>query len=149
MKEFASFSFSTVPQLISETGAARQLGQHIAARFPSARRALLVTDPGFLATGLVEAPMHDLEKHNIAVHLYSDVVADPPEAVVQHAVAFARKRDIDIVIGLGGGSSMDVAKLIAVLAAGDQPLKQIYGIGNVKGERLPLVQVPTTAGTGS
>ncbi len=149
MKEFAPFSFSTVPHLVSEAGAARKLGQHVAARFPSVRHALIVTDPGFLGTGLVEAPMLDLQHHKIAVHIYSEVVADPPEAVVKHAVEFARQQGIDVVIGLGGGSSMDVAKLIAVLAGSDQPLNQIYGIGNVKGERLPLVQVPTTAGTGS
>ena len=80
---------------------------------------------------------------------YSEVVADPPEHVVLGAVAFARQHGADIIIGLGGGSSMDVAKLIAVLAANDQPLSAIYGIGNVTGVRLPLVMVPTTAGTGS
>ncbi len=77
------------------------------------------------------------------------MVADPPEAVVIRAVEFARAHDTDLIIGLGGGSSMDVAKLIAVLAASDQQLADIYGIGNVKGSRLPLIQIPTTAGTGS
>jgi alcohol dehydrogenase class IV len=149
MQAFAPFNFSTVPQIVSEPGAAAQLGRHVAARFPQARRALIVTDPGVLRTGLVDAPSADLARHNIGVQLFSDVMADPPETVVGQAVEFARQHDIDIVIGLGGGSSMDVAKLIAVLAGSDQPLSQMYGIGNVKGERLPLVQVPTTAGTGS
>nr|MBP6536402.1 iron-containing alcohol dehydrogenase [Xylophilus sp.] len=54
-----------------------------------------------------------------------------------------------VVIGLGGGSSMDVAKLVAVLLAGGQPLEDMYGIDKVLGDRLPLVQIPTTAGTGS
>jgi hypothetical protein len=81
--------------------------------------------------------------------VYSDVVADPPEQVVLNAVEFARQHAVDLIIGLGGGSSMDVAKLIAVLAGSEQALGQIYGIGNVTGKRLPLVQVPTTAGTGS
>jgi alcohol dehydrogenase class IV len=149
MQAFAPFNFSTVPQIVSEPGAAAQLGRHVAARFPQVQRALIVTDPGFLRTGLVDAPSADLARHNIGVQLFSDVMADPPEAVVGQAVEFARQHDIDIVIGLGGGSSMDVAKLIAVLAGSDQPLSQMYGIGNVKGERLPLVQLPTTAGTGS
>ncbi len=56
---------------------------------------------------------------------------------------------MELIIGLGGGSSLDVAKLIAVLAPGHQELAQLYGIGNVRGQRLPLVQLPTTAGTGS
>ena len=149
MSQFAAFNFSTVPHLVSEAGAARQLGQHVASRFPRVRRALLVTDPGFLRTGLVDAPAASLRQQGIDVDIFSDVVADPPEAVVLGAVDFARNQGADMVIGIGGGSSMDVAKLIAVLAHGDQPLSQIYGIGNVKGERLPLVQVPTTAGTGS
>jgi alcohol dehydrogenase class IV len=144
-----SFSFSTVPHLVSEPGAAAKLGEHVVSRFPLARQAMIVTDPGFLRTGLVEAPALSLRAAGIATHVYADVVADPPEHVVLKAVEFAHDKGIDLVVGLGGGSSMDVAKLIAVLAASAQPLSGIYGIGNVKGTRLPLVQVPTTAGTGS
>ena len=143
------FNFSTVPHLVSAPGAAAQLGQHVRAHFPLARRAMIVTDPGFLRTGLVDAPKHDLEQQNLHALVYSDVVADPPEQVVLNAVEFARQHAVDIVIGIGGGSSMDVAKLIAVLAGSEQSIGQIYGIGNVTGKRLPLVQVPTTAGTGS
>jgi alcohol dehydrogenase class IV len=145
----SAFSFSTVPHLVSQPGAAAELGQHVSTHFPNTRRALIVTDPGFLRTGLIDAPARDLEKHKLAVHIYSDVVADPPEHVVLKAVEFARRHEVDLVIGFGGGSSMDVAKLIAVLAGSDQALSQVYGIGNVTGDRLPLVQVPTTAGTGS
>lgn len=149
MTESAEFSFSTVPHLVSGPGASSRLGSLVRSHFPDARRALIVTDPGFLGTGLVGAPQRSLEQENVAVHVWSDVVADPPESVVLQAVEVARRHDTDLVIGLGGGSSMDVAKLIAVLAGSDQPLSQIYGIGNVRGKRLPLVQIPTTAGTGS
>jgi alcohol dehydrogenase len=143
------FAFSTVAHIVSELGASKRLGEHIAHSFPDARRALLVTDPGFLRTGLVDAPATSLKAAGLAVEMYSQVMADPPEAVVLEAVAAARAFRADIVIGLGGGSSMDVAKLIAVLANSEQPISAIYGIGNVKGQRLPLVQIPTTAGTGS
>ncbi|MYM29259.1 iron-containing alcohol dehydrogenase [Duganella sp. CY15W] len=149
MTDFPAFSFSTVPHIVSESGAAGRLGEHIAQRFPDARRALLVTDPGFLRTGLVDAPAASLRTAGLTVEVYAQVMADPPETVVLEAVAAARKFRCDIVIGLGGGSSMDVAKLIAVLANSGQPISTIYGIGNVKGSRLPLVQIPTTAGTGS
>ncbi|HWW71230.1 MAG TPA: iron-containing alcohol dehydrogenase [Duganella sp.] len=149
MNDFPAFTFSTVAHIVSELGAAGRLGEHIAQRFPTARRALLVTDPGFLKTGLVDAPAASLQTAGIDVHIYSNVVADPPEQIVLEAVTAARQYGTDIVIGLGGGSSMDVAKLIAVLAGGDQQIGAIYGIGNVKGGRLPLVQIPTTAGTGS
>lgn len=149
MNDFPAFAFSTVAHIISELGAANRLGEHLAQRFPAARRALLVTDPGFLKTGLVDAPAASLRGAGIAVSVYSGVVADPPEHIVREAVAAARNHAADIVVGLGGGSSMDVAKLIAVLAGGEQELGTIYGIGNVRGGRLPLVQIPTTAGTGS
>jgi alcohol dehydrogenase class IV len=144
-----AFSFSTVPNLVCEPGAARKLGATAKQHFPSSRHALIVTDAGFLKTGLVDAPVADLRQAGIEVSLYTDVVADPPEALVLQAVANARSKGIGLVIGLGGGSSMDVAKLIAVLADSDQDLKSMYGIGNVRGGRLPLIQIPTTAGTGS
>jgi len=149
MNDFPAFSFSTVAHIVSELGCANKLGEHIAQRFPAAKRALLVTDPGFLKTGLADTPADSLRAAGIDVRVYSNVVADPPEHIVLEAVAAARQHGSDIVIGLGGGSSMDVAKLIAVLAGGDQEIGAIYGIGNVKGTRLPLVQIPTTAGTGS
>jgi len=144
-----NFTFSTVAHIVSEAGANDRLGAICAAHFPQARRAMLITDAGFLGTGLVTVPQRSLVDHGLTVQLYSEVVADPPEAVVMAAVEFARAHRIDLVIGLGGGSSMDVAKLVAVLAGSNQPIAQIYGIGNVTGQRLPLVQVPTTAGTGS
>ena len=149
MEPFNAFSFSTVPHILCELGAARRIGALVKQHFPTARNALIVTDAGFLKTGLVEAPVASLKAENLSVRIYSEVLADPPEAIVLQAAQDAREHNIDLVIGLGGGSSMDVAKLIAVLSASDQPLNTMYGIGNVKGDRLPLVQVPTTAGTGS
>jgi alcohol dehydrogenase len=110
---------------------------------------LIVTDAGFVRTGLSEAPRASLERLGMQVTTYTDVIADPPEAVVEAAAAFARQEGTELVIGLGGGSSMDVAKLVAVLAGSEQPLAEMYGIGKVSGTRLPLVQIPTTAGTGS
>lgn len=149
MNSLNAFAFSTVPHILSELGAAQRLGQLTAQHFPRARHALLVTDAGFLKTGLVDGPVASLRAANLTVSICSDVVADPPETVVLQAVAEARKNKIDLVIGLGGGSSMDVAKLIAVLVGSEQELKTMYGIGNVQGARLPLIQIPTTAGTGS
>lgn len=144
-----AFAFNTVASIVSEAGAAARLGEQVAERFPAARNALIVTDAGFLRTGLLAPAQASLLAQGLSVHLFSAVVADPPEQVVLDAIACARANGVDLVIGFGGGSSMDVAKLVAVLAAGEQTLPQVYGIGNVRGQRLPLVQVPTTAGTGS
>ena len=141
--------FSTVAHIVCQPGAAMHLGRLIGERFPAVRRVLLVTDAGFLATGLLTAPIDALKAGGLHVTLYSDVVADPPEAVVLDAAMQARAAGVDLVLAIGGGSSMDVAKLIAVLIGSDQPLSAMYGIDKVIGPRLPLIQVPTTAGTGS
>ncbi len=143
------FSFSSVPHLSCGAGSSRQTGALVKQHFPAVKKALVVTDTGFLRTGLIAPITASLEAAGVQCTLWSDVVADPPEAVVLKAAADARTATVDLVIGLGGGSSMDVAKLIAVLAAGAQPLSGMYGIGNVQGPRLPLLQIPTTAGTGS
>ncbi|MCG2585229.1 iron-containing alcohol dehydrogenase [Massilia sp. TS11] len=144
-----SFFFSTVPHLVCAVGAASRLGDHIRAHFPHAQHVMLVTDPGFLATGLIDGPKQGLADAGLRASLFADVVADPPEQVVHDAVAFAREHEVDVVVGIGGGSPMDVAKLVAVLARSHQPLQEMYGIGKVSGTRMPLVLVPTTAGTGS
>src|ERR1700758_4527373 len=145
MITFNAFCFNTVPRLVCKIGSSAKLGTLIRDNFQGIRHALIVPDPGFLKTGQVDPAAASLKANDIQVSIFSDVVADPPEAVVLKAVADARAARIDMVIGLGGGSSMDVAKLIAVLAGSDQDLRTMYGIGNVKGGRLPLIQIPTTA----
>ena len=112
-------------------------------------RVLLVTDTGMLATGLVDQVQVILANVGVDVTVFSDVVADPPEAVVLAATEAAKVADVDAVIGFGGGSSLDVAKLVAVLAMDNQSLKDIYGVENITGGRLPLILIPTTSGTGS
>ncbi|CAB3778501.1 Long-chain-alcohol dehydrogenase 1 [Paraburkholderia caffeinitolerans] len=143
------FSFRTVPSIVVESGAARRLGALLVESFPGKTRICVVTD-GFLhRSGLLDPAFSSLREHGWDLTVIDDVVADPPEHVVQEATAKARDAEVEVVLGLGGGSSMDVAKLISILASGAQTLQAIYGVGNVAGTRLPLVQMPTTAGTGS
>lgn len=144
------FEFQTVPLIINEPGASTRLGDILKDRF-STRRLLVVTDPGIVGAGLLETPLAALEKAGVAVRVYDRIVADPPEAIILEAVQAARDHDADSVLGFGGGSSLDAAKVAAVLARSDQDLADIYGVGNVRmaGPRLPLALVPTTAGTGS
>tara|TARA_B110000093_G_scaffold159050_1_gene178510 strand:+ start:2063 stop:3223 length:1161 start_codon:yes stop_codon:yes gene_type:complete len=141
------FLFSAVADVLSGAGTSGQLGDMAAGM--GITRALVVTDPGIIKFGLLDSAVANLEANNIALHIYSDVVADPPEAVVMDAVRVAQEFGCDGVIGFGGGSSMDVAKLLAVLIKGEQALADIYGVDQISGGRLPLIQVPTTAGTGS
>ena len=139
------FTFNTTPSLRMGAGLAGQIGE--ITRPICGDRVLLVTDPGMMATGLVQRATDGLRAAGVAVTLFDQVQADPPESIVLQAAEQAR--GATGVIGFGGGSSLDVAKLAALLAASAQPLAQAYGIGNAQGPRLPLVLVPTTAGTGS
>ncbi|MCQ4314320.1 iron-containing alcohol dehydrogenase [Pseudomonas stutzeri] len=143
------FSFSTTAQLICEPGSSRRLANICKER--GARSVLVVTDPGITRFGLLSEVLPGFEPEGLQVAVYDQVVADPPEDIVLAAVEQARAAKADLVIGFGGGSSMDVAKLVALLAHPNngQSLQDIYGVGNAKGQRLPLIQVPTTAGTGS
>ncbi|MEH6788818.1 MAG: iron-containing alcohol dehydrogenase [Paracoccus sp. (in: a-proteobacteria)] len=142
------FEFRTVPATQVAWEGAKRLGEIVGSRF-AARRALLVTDAGLVKAGLIAPIVANLNDVGFEVTVFDKVVPDPPESVVQGCVEEARQAGADIVIGLGGGSSLDIAKLAAVLLASDQPLADMYGIGKVQGSRLPLVLVPTTAGTGS
>ena len=146
--ELPAFRFETVPAVLCEWGAAQALGATLAEWY-SERRALIVTDAGLLKAGVIAPALESLKAAGFQVDVFDDVIADPPESVVQNCVDRARTSGTNLVIGLGGGSSMDVAKLVAVMVPADQPLAELYGIGKVTGGRLPLVQIPTTAGTGS
>jgi alcohol dehydrogenase class IV len=141
------FTFQTTRSIVSEPGSTAQLGAILAGLESS--RVLIVTDPGILAAGLLERALGSLSAAGIASEIFTDVVADPPESVVLAAVEKGRTMRADGVLGLGGGSSMDTAKLVAFLLKAEQKLADIYGIGFCKGWRLPLVLAPTTAGTGS
>ncbi|MCA0042472.1 iron-containing alcohol dehydrogenase [Celeribacter litoreus] len=142
------FSFDTPGSMLVEWGGAKRMGELLESWFPE-RNLLIVTDKFLHENGLLAPAIASLEEHGFSVTVFDDVVADPPEAVLMSCVERAKSAGADIVMGLGGGSSMDIAKLVAVMLLSEQPLADLYGIGNVKGKRTPLVQVPTTAGTGS
>ena len=83
------------------------------------------------------------------VIVFDGIEPDPSERVVYACLDAFKASSCDSVIAVGGGSSMDVAKVVSVLAEGKQDLPEIYGVGMVSGGRLPLFLAPTTAGTGS
>jgi alcohol dehydrogenase class IV len=141
------FSFRTAQAVLVEIGCSGKIADQVAAL--SASKVLIVTDKGIVAAGLLEPALASLRQRNVEIVLFDEVVADPPEAVVLKAAHVAQESGVDCVIGLGGGSSLDVAKLAALVAKGKEKLDDIYGVGIAKGPRLPLILVPTTAGTGS
>lgn len=143
-----SFTFDGVSSILVEDDSARNLGAILSDRY-TATKTLLVTDKGITALGLAEAAINSLNKSGFETLVFDDVAADPAESIILDAARVAISQDIGLIVGFGGGSSMDVAKLVAILAKGEQALPDMYGVGKVRSKRLPLVLVPTTAGTGS
>jgi alcohol dehydrogenase class IV len=142
------FVFNTAPSIISKAGASLELA-HIFNGL-AVNKILLITDPGLVSIGLVQPVIDAMVASGLQVELFDQVREDPPEEIVLAAVKCAQDFAADAVLGFGGGSSMDVAKLAAVLAGSTtQSLSDIYGVDLLSGQRLPLVLVPTTAGTGS
>jgi alcohol dehydrogenase class IV len=142
-----SFVFNTTRSIISGSGQSARLGEITLPILGD--RILLVTDKGLRKAGLIEAPLASLLGKGMAVSIFDDVAADPPESSILEAAQAARDHRATGVLAIGGGSPMDVAKLAALLAHSGESLSDIYGVGNARGPRLPLVLVPTTAGTGS
>ncbi|WP_375131982.1 iron-containing alcohol dehydrogenase [Sphaerotilus natans] len=145
-----AFVFQTVRRIESAPGLARRLGELVSSLDPPGRSALIVTDAFLASSGLIAPARASLEAAGWQVAVFDAVTPDPSEAVVEAARQAALVHGAGLVIGFGGGSSMDVAKLVACLARPEAPaLSELYGIDTRVVARLPLVQVPTTAGTGS
>ena len=142
-----NFEFHNTKSLVVERGGAARLGDRMAQM--GHKNILFVTDPGLMSAGLADAALQNLAANNLKVTVFSKVEADPPESVILEAKQLAVELQADCVIGFGGGSSMDVAKLVALLACSGEELSKIYGVNMAKGPCLPLVMVPTTSGTGS
>jgi len=155
LRAVSGFSFQTTKSLYWKIGASKQTGalvrQAISPQASNGATVLLCTDKGVLENKLERACVDSLVGEGLNVVTFDGVVADPPEHVVHEAVQLAKANNVSCVVGLGGGSSLDVAKLVAFLAnpGASQSLGEIYGVEACEGSRLPLFQIPTTAGTGS
>ncbi|WP_346914049.1 iron-containing alcohol dehydrogenase [uncultured Roseibium sp.] len=142
-----AFTFNTSHRVVFESGSAGALSSHAGDLLGD--RPFIVTDKGIINCGLIDGCLKDLKAAGYQTALYEDVLADPPRKLVEQATRMAMKHGATSVIGFGGGSSLDIAKLVALLASSGEDLDDAWGIGNAKGPRLPLVLIPTTAGTGS
>ena len=144
--EQGRIDFDHRTRTLVQPGGLAMLGQLVA---PFGSRVLLVTDSGLKAAGHLERAEQSLHNAGLEVALFDRVTPNPTTADVDACAAFARDQSVDVVVGLGGGSSMDCAKGTLFLLAGGGQMHDYKGVGRGKGDFLPLVAVPTTAGTGS
>lgn len=119
------------------------------ARELGAERVLVVSDPGIVAAGHAPRGAKSLEDAGLTVALFDGVAENPTTAHVETGVAFAKQFRPDLIVGLGGGSSMDCAKGINFLYSCGGRMQDYWGEGKATGPLLPMIAVPTTAGTGS
>ena len=128
-------------------GASRELPRHVQGL--GKRHALIVTDPFFATCGLADDFLALLSRNNIGSTLFSGVQPDPTDTNVRAGLSVYRECGADLVIGLGGGSSIDAAKVISMLTANPEPMRAYMGYHKVPCAGVPLIAIPTTAGTGS
>ncbi|GAA2111384.1 iron-containing alcohol dehydrogenase [Streptomyces synnematoformans] len=132
--------------MIFGTGMAATTGQ-LAAGYGG--RALVVTDPNLAGSPGLDSVRTSLHEAGVDVRVFSEAVVDVPESTIAEAVASAAEHRPDAVVAVGGGSTIDLAKVTALLASHPGPLSTYYPVESVPGPVLPLIAVPTTAGTGS
>ena len=141
------FDFAPRTRIVFGPGVLTQLGT-LAAQL-GGHRVLVVSDSGICLAGHIDRAQQLLTDAGLQVSRFEHVVENPSELVVEACAAFARDRNVDLIVGVGGGSSLDTAKGCNFLLADGGRMRDFWGIGKVQNRMLPLIAVPTTAGTGS
>jgi len=142
-----NMNFASPRLLLIAGGAIRQIAE-VLEKF-GLSRPLVVTDPFMISSGLVQRCLEPLTSAGFAVSVFSDTVPDPTDTVVAAGVVQLGKGDHDCLIGFGGGSPIDTAKAMAILAAGGGAMRDYKAPFAADRGALPVIAVPTTAGTGS
>jgi alcohol dehydrogenase len=142
-----TFDWQPRPRLVFGAGEVGRVGD--LARELGGNRVLLVTDPGIVAAGHVERALRSLKTAGLESALYDQVVENPTTSCVDACLTLAKSAAVDLIVGLGGGSSMDTAKGCNFLLTNGGRMEDYWGVGKAGKPMLPLIAIPTTAGTGS
>lgn len=114
-----------------------------------AKNVMVVYDAGVKMAGIAEKVLAEVEKADVKVTVFDGVISNPTNEVVEEAAEIAQRENIDVFVAVGGGSSIDLTKAVNILMTNPGPIGQYGGIGLVKESVLPLIAIPTTAGTSS
>ena len=142
-----NFTFNTTSGIRFGSGSSKSYSEEISQKLGS--NILFITDKDLMSLKLTEPTLNELNKFSSKIEIFDDVEADPSLKTLLKAIEVGKKINASGVIGFGGGSSMDVAKLTSLILGSNEDIEEAWGVLNAKGPRLPLVLVPTTAGTGS
>ena len=142
-----NFTFNTTSGIRFGNGTSKSCASEISQKLGP--NILFITDKDLMSLKLTEPTLIELKKLSSKVEVFQDVEADPSLKTLMNAIEIGKKNNITGVIGFGGGSSMDVAKLTSLILGSNEDIEEAWGVSNAKGPRLPLILVPTTAGTGS
>ncbi len=142
-----STSVETRPRIVQGPGSLEQVGA-LAAEL-GAEKALIVSDPGIVAAGHPNRALLSLMRAGVEVVLFEGVEENPTTEHVEAGASFAREQGVDLLIGLGGGSSIDCARGLNFLLTNGGKMADYWGVGKATQPMLPLIAIPTTAGTGS
>jgi len=140
-------SFSTARRIVSGFGSLESLGDEIGRIGGS--KVLVVTDPGIKAAGILDLVAKPLDNAHCSYHVFAEVEPEPSVEVAIRSSEAAKAFGPDVIIGLGGGSSMDISKVTSVLLTNEGPIEKYFGMELVPHPGIPLILIPTTAGTGS
>ena len=140
--------FYTNGHIVSEADSMRQKLGDLAKQY-DATSAIIITDTGISDLGYVDIAQESLEQAGINVVIFDRVVADPPIEVVEQAIELARANQCNLVIGLGGGSPIDTAKIVALYPNDFQSVNELLEADISGFKKMPLFAIPTTAGTGA
>lgn len=142
-----SFDYQPRTRVVFGSGVIERLGE--LARELNFRRTLLVADHGLVASGHVDEAVGPLQNAGVEIVRFHDFEVNPDSKMVEHGTAFVAPLNIDSIIGLGGGSSLDCAKGINFLLTNGGRMSDYRGYGKATQPMLPMIAIPTTAGTGS
>jgi alcohol dehydrogenase class IV len=139
--------FSTTPRIVMGPGSVKTIGAEVKAR--GAKRVLIVTDKGVIAAGLLKSIEESLKAAKINYSVFDKVEPDPRYEIVADCVKMAENARAQMLVGIGGGSPMDITKTAAVMLTNMGPIGAFFGINLIPKPGIPIILIPTTAGTGS
>ena len=139
--------FRTTKRILFGLGAVEKIGTE--AQLLKAKKVLIITDMGVIQAGLLEGVEKSLQSAGLPFVIFDGVEPDPRIEVVEKSIEKAKKEGIDLIIGFGGGSSLDIAKVTSIMITNPGKIDSFFGVDLVPNPGIPVILIPTTAGTGS